>query len=365
MVCRRRWRLLMVMAGLLVPAMAQAAVPPVPKTAADMEAVHGQDAVNVRMKVIQDAPPMSAVLDRDIYGGNVVKIFVTTPPDELNSKNADARLNTAIMIAQLQTLSTDSALTGMLTNADPAIRYWGAKGLSDIAPFVKMAAPGSVIAALDAAAKVEKSSVVQQELVNALVLYEGKVETIDALDSMAGTMQSSLPDKPALEAATGGLLFVDASIKSLAAPDKAHAVKVAAQLASFAAQHQAALKKTLDAAGTPLPAGYSADIGKLADAAVKLINDATGQKIPLPDPKLAPDDLLKTLNSIVGTGTTPGTLQSAAADAPIPPAISTEKYPPPTPIPPPIPGPQSPCSPAGRARFSGGGGAGDENGIIV
>src|SRR4051794_8184173 len=133
MVCRRRWNVLavMVVAGIL-PVAAQAVVPAGPKKLAGMGGAHGEDCVLIRTAVIDAAKSLS-VTDRDEYGKKVITEFLPA----LESKNPDARLNTAILFTDLKTLSSDAALTSMLKNEDPAVRYWGARGLGDLASKLK------------------------------------------------------------------------------------------------------------------------------------------------------------------------------------------------------------------------------------
>src|SRR5579862_4675282 len=108
MVCRRRWRLeaFFILIGGLSPIAAFAAGS-LPASAKDLEPLHGKAAVDLREKVLKAAP--TDVILRDTYARNVANEFGGAGGLGVKSANPDARLNSAILIAQMASLSTDHA----------------------------------------------------------------------------------------------------------------------------------------------------------------------------------------------------------------------------------------------------------------
>ena len=126
----RAWRLVVLAAAIsLFPLLAQAALP---KSAADMEAAHGPDAVKIKDALLAPLPSLSPIARAD-YAKEVIKEF----EKELTSDNPDARLNTAILFGNLESLSCDRVYEQMLSSKDPAVRLWAAKGLAAIAGDIK------------------------------------------------------------------------------------------------------------------------------------------------------------------------------------------------------------------------------------
>ncbi len=163
----RAWRLAVVTAALaLFPILAKAALP---RTAADMETAHGADAVKVRDDVLAPVPSLT-VIARAQYADEVIKEF----EKELSSDNADARLNTAILFENLKSVSCDRVFESMLTNKDPAVRFWGAKGLGTIADTLKKIGGTALTRAttfLKTAQSAEPSTVVKDQIDKTLALY--------------------------------------------------------------------------------------------------------------------------------------------------------------------------------------------------
>jgi hypothetical protein len=164
---RRRWTFPFLLATLLAgPLSLQAAS--LASDASAMEAATGDGCRVIRDRVLSNAPPAARVVDRDKYGADVVADF---GPIVANSKNADAVLNSAILIAEMETISTDATLESMLKNADAAVRYWAAKGLTALLPRLKPLGPGAVgraVGALNAAGKSEKDPLVFAQINKAL-----------------------------------------------------------------------------------------------------------------------------------------------------------------------------------------------------
>ncbi|HEY4328221.1 MAG TPA: HEAT repeat domain-containing protein [Phycisphaerae bacterium] len=148
-----------------VGALGAAAKSPYPYSRLQFEVAHGKEAVAIRDALLAAAPksPTGAFT----YGTGLATEFAPV----LDCQNADARLNAAILFAEMGTLSCDRTLMDMLKNNDPAVRLWGAKGLARLAPMELRAGPGKVKGALTAAAGVEKVPEVAAELAETLKLY--------------------------------------------------------------------------------------------------------------------------------------------------------------------------------------------------
>ncbi len=162
----RARRLVVVTAALaLFPILAKAALP---RSAADMESAKGADAVKVKDDVLAAMP--ASPVERNNYARQVIKEFEA----ELDSANTDARLNTAILLENLESLACDHVFEKMLTNKDPAVRLWGAKGLGSIAPVLKKVGGGTLATATKAlkdAQATEPSAVVKSQIDRTLALY--------------------------------------------------------------------------------------------------------------------------------------------------------------------------------------------------
>lgn len=277
MVFRRRWRLSVLLAATLTPSLALAAG--LPASASDMEAAHGSAAVDLRHKVI-DAAPTNKLL-RDQYGEAVCKALANEKdpkgPNELNSTNPDARLNTAIMVYELNTIATDKTLMGMLKNPDPSVRYWGARGLAQIAPDLKVVGDQPAIAALKAAGAVETSGVVIEEIIKALIIYDDFPALTVVLDAVSSHLSKGIPDTRMLVAAANGLDAISGKVASATSADKAHVAEIAVKLASFTSQQLAANKAAHDAIGTTVPKDYLDASNALIEAAAKVAGNAAGK----------------------------------------------------------------------------------------
>jgi hypothetical protein len=321
----RRWRQLSVIA--LVGALSQVALGAgLAEDAAAMATAKGAAAVAIRGTVTGAAKSMSLV-ERDRYGSEVAKAFA---PLLSNSNNIDAQLNSAILITEMQTLSTDSTLEGMLKNSSPAVRYWGAKGLGGIIPDLEKvggAAISNAVNGLLTALKTEKSGIVKAQMVEALAKTSDVRTVVQGLDILSSQLAGGTADSDTLDATAAGLSQLDAAIRAagtgVAKGDAAAAAKSAAWTASFAAQQQVALSEKLSADQSDLPDGYSTSTTNVVGAAVKVLNDLAGRgtfKAPAGDE--SPDALQLMVDGLTGTsGTGQGELQKAMPDVPVPPAI--------------------------------------------
>jgi hypothetical protein len=293
-------------------------------TPADMEAAHGKTAAKVRDDILATVPPGTSATARDSWAKEKCDDF--TPV--LLSKSADARLNTAILISQFQTLSSDKTLMDMLANPDPTVRYWAAKGLSgkDLVPLEKAAlaaGAGRVVTALRAAAKVEKVGQVEQEIVKALAVYEDVTGVLDGTESLTAQMPGTISEIGTLDAVTAGLDALAKSARSAASTDKVRAATIASQAASYAAQQQVALKLQQDAISAALPTGYPQAVSRLVDTAIKVINAASGGSFRVAT-NVSPDEILFNLGGITGSASSgPGGLQKIMKDVPVPATIKT------------------------------------------
>lgn len=164
---RRRWTVPFMLATLVAGALPLLAAS-FASDASAMEAATGDGCRVIRDRILKDAPDPSKVVDRDKYGHDVAAAF---GPLVANSKNPDAVLNAAILIAEMETLSTDAALENMLTNPDAAVRYWAAKGLTSLMPRLKPLGAATVARAvnpLTAVGKTEKDPLVLSQINKAL-----------------------------------------------------------------------------------------------------------------------------------------------------------------------------------------------------
>jgi hypothetical protein len=330
MVCRRWWRNKAVILALGVAgtwtagarwAVAAAAPPAAPFTAADFEKAEAKDLLTMREEILK-VKPMNPVL-ADSYGAAVAKDFSAAGLG-LNSPRQEVRLNSAILIHGLKTLSTDRTLIEMLKSKDAAVRYWGARGLSDISDrMVQIGghAVQAVVDALGAQAKVETSGVVQQELIKALIQYGTFVPLLDALNAISNQMETAIPDVPTLQTAALGLEFVGKSMGTALAPDKVKAAAVACRAASFAAQQLQKNEDSSKAIGATVAPEYVAAVQKVVEAATKVAGGASGKSYPAPGGTDTPEFLKNVLDLFGAPGNHKGKLQTDIPSVPVPPAV--------------------------------------------
>jgi hypothetical protein len=129
-----------------------------------IQAANAEDAVKIRDRILKEAP--TDIISRDRYGADVARAF---GPVAQSNKNPDAQLNAAILISEMQTISTDSTLERLLSTAEADVRYWAAKGLAALMPRLKpVGGVGAAVSALQAARKTEKEPLVQAQIDRAL-----------------------------------------------------------------------------------------------------------------------------------------------------------------------------------------------------
>jgi hypothetical protein len=289
MVCRRRWRLLALTLVALTPALTLAAGSPSSASVSRLKTATGKDSAKARDEILTAAP--STPLDLDKYAADLAKELTPVLSDPAN---ADARLNTAILFARLGSLATDKPLIAALTSSDPAVRYWGAKGLGGtIAATLKKVGAGPAVAALRAAAKTETSGVVMQEIMSALKTYESLDGVLDGLEKITDTMRGDIPDRGTLTAASEGLAWVQEKIGAAAAPLKTRAATIAARAASFTAQQHEAFAKF-----PPVPAPWADAAKNVVENSVKVLNRATGNTFLAGDLS-GPAEMMLAVNNLV------------------------------------------------------------------
>jgi hypothetical protein len=295
------------------PALALAAsTPDFAAAAARMRAAKGPDAVREREALISAAPNDPS--PRDAYAENLDKQFRSL----LSDNNADARLNTAILYARLGTISTDKPLIEALSSKDPAVRYWGAKGLGGtIAANLKRVGANPAIQALRAAAKDETSGVVQQEILRALVVYESIDGVLDGLQRITDQMATDIPDRGALDAIAYGLGWVQTVVSTANPAQKARAATIASRAASFTAQQQEAYSKF-----AAIPSSYADAARTVVENSAKMLSAAAGRALRLGNVG-TPTEMVLAVNALVGTGATKGELQSAMPAIPVPPKVGS------------------------------------------
>jgi hypothetical protein len=315
-----------------VPATALAA----PPTSADFEKTPAKELPDRVKEVVDSGKTLTGTAKQD-WAKKVCQDF-TQDKTGVNSPRAEVRLNAAILIHNLGTLSSDKTLVDMLKNKDAAVRYWAARGLEDLQPAEhSMAAMGStseqeVIKALGAAVTAEAkgggSSVVIQQIVKTLKTYGAAPAAapamLDALDAVNTQMEGGTPDVSLLETA-GAALDSIASWAGKATPaEKVHAVGAAAMAASFAAQQQDRYDKSLKESqgGGGVPDEYARATQKVVDSAVAVCKAAGAGTVAPVAPALAPADYLRNVNKVFGVPGTAGTLQKELKDVPIPKILS-------------------------------------------
>jgi hypothetical protein len=330
MVCRR-WRGLMVVVVLaalpaalpaqVVGGLGGAAASSV-TTAGTFESSPAREMPGLRKKVLDTAPQGAG--DKEKWAEGVCKDY-TKAGVGINSGNSDARLNIAIMLHELHTVSSEDTLIVMLTNKDPAVRYWGARGLGakELSDKIKQVG-GSYVAkavkGLQTQAGNEDSGPVAQEIVKALVVYADPAALLAALDAIGKKLQAGTPEVSLLQTAVVGLDALTTLVSSASAADKEKAAGVAAKLASFAAQQQAKYAESLKNGGETLPQDYADATQGVVEAAVRVANAAGGGGLKV-GKAASPAQLLVDVNNTFGMEGKPGELQRKMPQVGIPPAV--------------------------------------------
>jgi hypothetical protein len=291
-----------------------------PLTAADFEAANVRDMAAMRDKVITAMKPLSAS-DKSAFATKVCEDF-SAQNVGINSKRPEVRLNSAILIHDLGTLSTDRYLEQMVDDADPSVRYWAARGLYDISSQINMTGGLTLqraVTALSNRGKVETSGIVETEIIKDLIVFQAAGPLLDSLEAVTGQMEAAVPDVAMLQTIAVGLDFIN---KSMASADKAKAANVAARAASFAVQQEVCNEKVIKAndPAAKVPSEYIGAVQRVVESAVKVANSAAGKTYSLKTASF--DELqLSTFDTFGTPGGRAGTLQGDLKTVKVPPKV--------------------------------------------
>jgi hypothetical protein len=237
--------------------------------AAKMEKAQGNAAVEIRTQMLKNLSEIPSKVDQNTQGEKIADAFTKV----LDSTNPDAKLNAAMLLGQTQTVSSYDALLKMVAHKDPSVRYWGAKGLKELATTsartlgdASVSRGGGVVSkALEA----ETSGVAKKQMVLALIALGKRDLLIEGLEAMARAMQKNAPDVATMEASKTLADEIGKQAKALkpTGADLNKWVSALAAIASYTSQQDFALQTARDKEGVAMPEGYH-------DAAVGLINSA-------------------------------------------------------------------------------------------
>lgn len=295
--------------------------PTPPFTAADFEAAATKDMPGMRDKIIAAMKSLPNSSDKSVYATKVCDDF-SAPNVGVNSKRPEVRLNSAILVHDLNTLSTDKYLEQMIANDDPSVRYWAARGLYDISSQINSTGGLTLQRAVNALAgrgKVETSGIVETEIIKDLKEFQAAGPLLDALESVTGQMEAAIPDVAMLQTVAVGLDFIS---KSMANLPKDKAANVAARAASFAVQQEVCNEKVIKASDPSgsIPREYVAAVQRIVDAAVKVANSAAGKTYSIKTSSF--DEMQLSANDTFGTpGGRAGALQGDIKTVQVPPKV--------------------------------------------
>lgn len=238
--------------------------------------------------------------------------------------NKTTALNAVITIASIHDISTQSALQKALTNSNPAVRYWGARGLGEI--FTQLMAIGpayqQAVRAVQRALAVETDPLAAREMCDTL-LTQNPVPAgtanlaARALKRAIAQYQQVVPGNLDITAGLAADLAVAAAHGSTLTPaQKAGAMNTLAQLMSYTAQY---FKQGLLDHKQKLFA-FSA-IANSADA-MNAITGTTNFSLNGLGAESNPAAILLAVNQITGSQTQAGAIQKLFPKIAIPPRIS-------------------------------------------
>jgi len=288
---RRRWDTWTLAVAFLMPMAVLAAPVPPGDAAAKFETAKGDDAVKMREDILANAPAKSAITDRERYVSELGQALIDRKIFE--GTNVDGQLSAAITMAQLQAVGADKALNAMLASPNAGVRYWGARGIMDIAGAIKMLGTGRTLTearmALNNALGKETSHVVKKQIIGAVVAIDDTAGMIGALQRIASQLQAGFPDPDSLQvivtalggAGTGGGADAKFSLaglakKTLNQSQKTQVGQAVANIVSFAVQQQQAMPVE------ERPPNYHEGVLALVNAGVEFVNALTGEKISGP-----------------------------------------------------------------------------------
>lgn len=262
------------------------------------------------------AHPASAIF-RDSYGATVGQDF---SPLLDHRKTA---LNAIITIAQIDDISIQAALEHGLSNGDPAVRYWSARGLGNILPQLAAIPPAfrQALRSLEQSLKIEKDPMVEMSMCHALVQASPGVPNLfstilHVLTRLTSTYASQPPNTlPVCRLIVADLAALATRGGALPLSRQTAALKVLSQIMSFTAQYNQAGKLSRDqklAAFDVISAcGHAMDaVGRTEFFSMRQFTSQSD-----------PAAILLHVNHLTGSQNQPGKLQSLFAKVPIPPRI--------------------------------------------
>ena len=248
-------------------------------------AASSEDAVALRTEVLANLQPTTVNIGSPSAG--FLQSFTNAEVAEfgplVNSTSSTTALNAVILLAETKHINTDAALLSALSNPNPAIRYWAARGLYNVLPGLKdlKQARDRAIAGLITAAQSEKSALVQAEIVRSLS-GSGDAKAVGpvvaVMDKLAAGFRGKAPTPGDLLAATTALQ----SAKELAAatafkkPDDLLAVQAAAGMMYFAGAALTNQYADREEAGA---LNARTQLVELSTAACGLINKIAGKDV--------------------------------------------------------------------------------------
>ncbi|MGC9259017.1 MAG: hypothetical protein ACP5I8_02920 [Phycisphaerae bacterium] len=232
-------------------------------------------------------------------------------------------LNAAITIGSIPDISMQAALQTALNNPNPAVRYWGAKGLGNI--FNQLLAIGpayqQAIESVQQALAVEADPLAAEEMC-AVLLTQNPVPpgtanlTARALARAIAGYQDVVPDNLDIAGKLAADLAVAAQGATLTAAQKANAMHTLSLLMSDTAQY-------LNAGLLDPKQKFSAFSAMTsAAAAMNAVTGTTNFSLSGVNAQSSPAAILLQVNGITGSQSQAGSVQKLFPTAAIPPRIS-------------------------------------------
>ena len=329
-------------AGLFLTQLASAAAPPLPPpsrgtpTASDQteiaafvqyyaqqmsSSVHRRDMVRARRRLLapllSTTNPPSAEFTYD-FGTQVANDFTSL------LSNTKTALNAAITVGSINDISMQAPLQAALTNASPAVRYWGAKGMGNISSALMSIGPAyqQAVAAVQQALAVEKDPLVAGEMSTVLLAQNPIPSGLSDLiakaiaRSIAGYQDVVPTNLDITSSLTADLTQAAQHGSTLTDPQKLAAMNTLSVLMSDTAQYLSAglldRKQTLSA--------FNAISN--ASAAMNAITGTTNFSLSGLNAQSNPAAILLAVNAITGSQGQAGAVQKLFPKALIPHRIS-------------------------------------------
>lgn len=223
---------------------------------AAMESADADGATRIRLEV-------ESGLSKDVHGGTpsaeFVIDYVTSATDAfgplITGQNKDARLAATILLARLSKSNEapDLTLESALKSKDPSIRYWAAKGYTNIIPkylTLSQTLRDSALRKVRTALQAETDPLVKAELYRALEASKDQSsETgmllLNDIKPMVADMKGQAPTASTLNAVTQGLNTLQKFVAQggkFSAEDRGAVLQLTAEAASFPVQHLMAIE---------------------------------------------------------------------------------------------------------------------------